>query len=187
MFKPMPAEYFAEAAKPGIDLQWNLQYWGYDDSEPPREVKITLKYRNDEDVLCGFGYLDGAEERYYFEFPSSQPFFELLAYIGEHPGVFFNHEEYRGESKASVFAYMAGAKESFMLSVGGYHIANPRYRYAIMKKISEETAPEVIEAIQRIKADFVQEIFKHPELIQTPDNGSGDSELLETGAGGSSD
>jgi hypothetical protein len=145
--------------------QWQL-FYGY--SNPEAYVYFAVKYDVGIDYLQAFGETRLNAESITYErtaFPSSQPFLDLIDYMGNHPDVFFNHSEFENQEPGD-YDQSVGGLEGFNLQVSAWQTTEegrPIY-YIIHKAVmpGEEVPVELRYVLDTIRTEFAEQIAGRP-------------------------
>ena len=116
--------------------------------------------------MAGIGYLSECSWlNYAYDFPSTQPFLDLMSYMHDHPDVLFDHSEFEGEPYNwwGSFNLSAGADEYFVFSAGGPNIGQPGNALCIAKQVLPglPVDPDVQYVIDTLR-DWRDELLQHP-------------------------
>ena len=143
--------------------QWLLYY-----DFPEQGLRYRISYDVIGDKLEGSGYVFlnmGQDEEFSeLEFSSSQPFLDLIEYIGEHTDYFFNHQEFEGQEPGELSApedYI----EAFGLRVGARYQIDDRPVYFIIQKavVPDDEVPEELRyVLDTIRTEFAEPIAGRP-------------------------
>jgi len=97
---PLSLEWLSEIENPNFAYEWEIRFRGYDTAQPPEYIDATIVYTPGESRLSRtnlYAISDGNNHQHYaVNFPSPQPFLDLISYISDHEDVFFDYSEFEG-------------------------------------------------------------------------------------------
>jgi len=143
---------------------WDVFYYGFDNSTPPRKVRVWMRYYSDRDIFCASSEVENSDERFTHTFSGKSGLVKIVDYIKDNQSVFFDYSEYKGNKPLMLLDWGEGS-EGFSLDL----INRPyflKYRsYRIVKTIggSMPEIPEVRHVLEMIKTEYINELMLHPD------------------------
>ncbi len=161
-FEPMVVddlEYLSECT-------WTFNFRTYNLDQPSCQMWVNISLENvdgQQQILHGDGYLiECSQQTYSFDFPSHQPFLDIIDYIKIHDVELFNHTEFEG-AELGTYNLPDGIDEYFVFSAWGPNLGTPSNELCIVKGIvpGEEVPEEIQYVIDQLKI-LRDEILQHP-------------------------
>ena len=158
-YEPLTPEHLSEIDSPEPNGYWEMEYVGVCNEISTAEMDVRIVYNLQPDSLYASTLLSD-DSSFYYDFPSSQPFLDIVDYIREHPDVFFDHSEFNDENYLSV--YSMDSDKYLRFSLNSYYIRGRGRYYCIVKITEDPPVPEIEHVFEMIETSIIEELLKHP-------------------------
>jgi hypothetical protein len=166
---PMPANYLDYVTDDSFALDWHFTLEGSDRSEPPQRILLGVSYYHGgvPEIAHLHGSVTINGSGFASDFPTAEPFLEIVDYLQAHEDVFFDHSEFSFQDIPMGWARFAQQanpqKEFFTFHVDPLDGNNTAYAICKFADFNTDTPKEVFLAIEKIKL-----LFTDPILGQWP-------------------
>ncbi len=159
--EPMPPEILDDTDA----YDWVITFNTFNDNQPPQpmQANFSIRYWGEErELVAGADIYINPRQSYYYEFPSIQPFQDILDYIKENEGSFFDYSEFIDPIPG--WYKIPTSEEWFILSAGNSDTFEAGYEYIIVTEYTDDppVSEEVAWVFDRLR-ELRDEVLLHPQ------------------------
>jgi hypothetical protein len=159
--EPMPPEILEN-----IDAyDWMITFHTFNDNQPPQPIRANfgLRYWGEErELVAGADDETDPWQSYYYDFPSIQPFEDILDYIKENEESFFDYSEFINAEPG--WYNIPTSEEWFILSAEDSDTHEAGYEYIIVTEFPDEPpVPDEFTWVFDQLRELRDEVLQHPQ------------------------
>lgn len=159
--EPMPPEILDDTDAYG----WTMIFHTFNNNQPPQPMSVCFKFRywGEERVLgCGAEVYINPRQSYDYDFPSIQPFQDILDYLKENEGSFFDHSEFIDAIPG--WYKIPTSEEWFILTAEDNQTMSEGFEYVIVREFPDDppVSEEIAWVFDRLR-ELRDEVLLHPQ------------------------
>jgi hypothetical protein len=159
--EPMPSEILDDVS----NYTWVITFHTFNDNQPAQPVTVGFRlwYWGDERELVAGGSDDTDPwQSYQYDFPSIQPFLDILDYIKDNEESFFDYSEFIDAEPG--WCNIPTSEEWFTLSANNSDTNAAGYNYVIVTEFPDEPpVPDEIAWVFDQLRELRDEVLLHPQ------------------------